>query len=331
MQSPNETKRDEEYSVHTESERLIIEGAFDRKLQSILDEIAAAIATESDRGRVADFIPELAHVDPNQFGIAVAQPSRKTVFAGNAKTAFSIQSISKVVSLAMALGRLGETLWSRVGQEPSGLAFNSILQLEQEGGKPRNPFVNAGAIVVTDAILARNQPKELLGEMLHYVRSASGDDNIHINEAVAKSEANSAHRNWALAHMLKSQNNLNNSPECVLGAYFHQCAIEMDCVQLAEVGRFLIGTASDQLISRENSRYVNALMMMCGHYDGSGDFAFRVGLPGKSGVGGGILVIVPGKASIGIWSPGLNRQGNSMLGTIAAEHLARRMDWSVFD
>ena len=230
----------------------------------------------------------------------------------------------------MALGRLGDELWRRVGREPSGLAFNSILQLEQEGGRPRNPFVNAGAIVVTDAILARNEPRELLAELLRFIQSAADDDNIHINKEVARSEARSADRNRALAHMLKAEGNLHNSPDRVLGAYFHHCAIEMTCVQLARAGRFLIGCPETALIAADNVRRINALMMTCGHYDGSGEFAYRVGLPGKSGVGGGILIIAPRRASIAVWSPGLNAQGNSALGTIAAESLAGRMGWSVF-
>src|SRR5690606_37041179 len=166
-------------------------------------------------------------LDPALFGIAVALPSGETFTAGDARTAFSIQSISKVFTLALALGRHGDGLWRRVGREPSGLAFNSILQLEQEGGRPRNPFVNAGAIVVTDSILAANEPRELLAELLRFVRAAAGDDDIHINKQVAKSEANNTHQNWALAHMLKARRNLRNVPDRVLGAYFHQCAIEM--------------------------------------------------------------------------------------------------------
>jgi glutaminase len=299
-------------------------------LKVVLEEIAASMASATDRGRVASYIPELAGVDPALFGIAVALPTGETLAAGDAHTPFSIQSISKVFTLAMALGRLGDELWKRVGREPSGLAFNSILQLEQEGGRPRNPFVNAGAIVVTDAILAQNEPRELLAELLRFIRSAAGDDDIHIIKEVARSEASTAHRNRALAHMLKDQGNLQNAPDRVLGAYFHQCAIEMTCVQLALAGRFLIGSPETALIAADNVRRINALMMTCGHYDGSGDFAYRVGLPGKSGVGGGILVIAPRRASIAVWSPGLNAQGNSALATTAAELLASRMGWSVF-
>lgn len=300
------------------------------KLQRVLDEINVSMAAMEDRGRVADYISELARVDPHMFGIAVALPNGETFAAGDAGVPFSLQSISKVFTLAMALGRLGDGLWNRVGREPSGLAFNSILHLEQESGRPRNPLVNAGAIVVTDAILAGNAPREMLAELLRFVRSAAGDEDIHINKAVAQSEADTGHRNRALAHMLKAQGNLHDAPERVLGAYFHQCAIEMSCLQLAQAGRFLTTAPGTEMISADNVRRINALMMTCGHYDGSGDFAYRVGLPGKSGVGGGILFIVPRRASVAVWSPGLNAQGNSKLGTVAAEKLAGRMGWSVF-
>jgi glutaminase len=299
-------------------------------LQQVLDGIVARAAATTDRGEVADYIPELSSANPAMFGIAVALPSGDVAAAGDAHTAFSIQSISKVFTLAIALGRLGNGLWHRVGREPSDMAFNSILHLEREKGHPRNPFINAGAIVVTDAILAASEPKEVLAELLRFVREAAGDDDIHINKNVARSEASTGHRNLALAHMLKAHGNLQNAPDRVLGTYFHQCAIEMSCVQLAKAGRFLIGAGQTALISADNVRRINALMMTCGHYDGSGDFAYRVGLPAKSGVGGGILAIAPRRASIAVWSPGLNAQGNSKLGTMAAEMLADRMGWSVF-
>jgi glutaminase len=299
------------------------------QLQDILNDIGAEMAAAPDRGDVANYIPELAQVDPNQFGMAVVTADGAVYTTGDAEKRFSIQSVSKVFTLALALGRLGHQLWNRVGREPSGLAFNSILQLEHERGIPRNPFINAGAIVVTDAILAGHQPREVLGELLRFVRAAADDDDIHINEAVARSETEHGDRNMALAHFMRAQGNFLNPPELTCGTYFHQCAIEMTCLQLAKAGRFLMG-GSGGLVSAEQVRRINALMLTCGHYDGSGDFAYRVGLPGKSGVGGGILVIVPGKASIAVWSPGLNAQGNSQLGTLAVERLAHATGWSIF-
>jgi glutaminase len=299
------------------------------QLQDILNDIGAEMAAAPDRGDVANYIPELAQVDPNQFGMAVVTADGEVYTTGDAEKRFSIQSVSKVFTLALALGRLGHQLWNRVGREPSGLAFNSILQLEHERGIPRHPFINAGAIVVTDAILAGHQPREVLGELLRFVRAAADDDDIHINEAVARSETEHGDRNMALAHFMSAQGNFLNPPELTCGTYFHQCAIEMTCLQLAKAGRFLMG-GSGGLVSAEQVRRINALMLTCGHYDGSGDFAYRVGLPGKSGVGGGILVIVPGKASIAVWSPGLNAQGNSQLGTLAVERLAHATGWSIF-
>jgi len=211
------------------------------------------------------------------------------------------------------------------------LAFNSILQLETESGIPRNPFINAGALIVTDSILAGHAPRETLGELLRFVRMSANDDDIHINENVAKSEEETGHLNRSLAHFMASHGRLLNAPELTCGTYFHQCAIEMNCVQLANAARFLTGAKSaPRLLSRQKIRRINALMMTCGHYDGSGEFAFRVGLPGKSGVGGGIMVVVPNKASVAVWSPGLNARGNSQLGTLAMERLARTTGWSIF-
>ena len=300
-------------------------------LPAILADIGTAMAAATDRGRVADYIPELAGIDPGKFGMAVALADGQMLAVGDATIGFSIQSISKVFALAMALGRLGDQLWARVGREPSGLRFNSILQLEYEDGIPRNPFINAGAIVVSDAILAGHAPREVLGDLLRFIRTAAGDDDIHINKAVAASEAATGHRNFAIAHFLRAHGNLINTPERALGTYFHQCAIEMSCVQLANAGRFLMSApAMPRMVSAARVRRINALMMMCGHYDGSGEFAYRVGLPGKSGVGGGILVIAPGKASIAVWSPGLNEVGNSKLGAEAVEALAKATGWSVF-
>ncbi|MFT4152170.1 MAG: glutaminase [Paracoccaceae bacterium] len=297
-------------------------------MAATLSRIEARMAAAGDRGKVADYIPELARIDPARFGIAVALPDGQVLSAGDAAAPFSIQSISKVFTLALALGRFGDTLWNRVGREPSGYAFNSILQLETENGIPRNPFINAGALVVTDAILSGHKPREVLGELLRFIRTAAEDDSIAINEAVARSEAETGHRNAALAHFMAAQGNMRNPVDRVLGTYFHQCAIEMSCIQMARAGRFLAGFS--RMVSPSRVRRINALMLTCGHYDASGDFAYRVGLPGKSGVGGGILAVAPGRASVAVWSPGLNAQGNSRLGTEAMEMLAHATGWSVF-
>jgi glutaminase len=303
-------------------------------LPAILSDIAATMAAAPDRGTVASYIPELAKIDPAQFGIAIATADGRLLTGGDAAIPFSIQSVSKVFALTLALGKVGDQLWDRVGREPSGNAFNSIVQLEQEQGIPRNPFINAGAIVVSDVNLGGHQPRVAIGEMLRFVRYLAGDDALVINEDVAASETATGFRNMALANYMRAFGNVRHPVDLVLGTYFHQCAIEMDCRQLALAGRYLMldGRHPDggRVVSPSRARRINALMLTCGHYDASGDFAFRVGIPGKSGVGGGILAIVPGRASIAVWSPGLNDSGNSQLGTQALEILARRTGWSVF-
>ncbi len=282
-------------------------------------------------GQVATYIPELASVSPQQVGVAIALADGTVVRAGLADTPFSIQSVSKVFALAAVLGRVGDDIWLRVGREPSGTAFDSMVLLEREEGRPRNPFINAGALVTTDAMIGGREPKDALAELVRFVRAAAQDDAIHINARVAASEKSTGHRNLALAHYLKSHDNLKNPPDKVFGTYCHQCAIEMTCAQLASAGAVLAQFSdATGLISEKRARRICALMMTCGHYDGSGEFAFRVGLPGKSGVGGGILIIAPGRASIAVWSPGLDRYGNSKAGTRLAEFIADQTGWSAF-
>lgn len=304
-------------------------------LQSLLDQINSELSHADDRGQVASYIPELATVDTNKFGMAIATLNGNIYQAGDAGELFSIQSISKVFALAIALGKVGDALWNRVRREPSGTAFNSIVQLEYEQGIPRNPFINAGALVITDVVLSGHLPREAIGEILRFIRMVANDETIAIDPAVAKSEQESGFRNVALANYMRSFGNIKNPTELTLGVYFHQCSIEMSCAQLARAGLFLANGGRDpatgiSVISTERAKRINALMLTCGHYDGSGDFAFKVGLPGKSGVGGGILAIVPGRASIAVWSPGLNWQGNSLLGTRALELFAHRTGWSIF-
>lgn len=304
-------------------------------LDRIVQDIAAEMAARTDRGQVATYIPELAKADPAAFGIAVVDADGKVAVAGDGDVPFSVQSISKVFTLTLALGKVGDGLWRRVGREPSGNAFNSIVQLEYEKGIPRNPFINAGAIAVADVILSGHSPKVALGEILRFLQFVSDDETIYIDQAVARSEQGTGFRNAALANYMKAFGILQNPVEMTLGVYFHHCAIAMSCRQLAMAGRYLAfagrhPTTNSCVISPDRARRINALMLTCGHYDGSGDFAFRVGIPGKSGVGGGILAVVPGKASIAVWSPGLDPQGNSRLGSIALEALAKRMHWSIF-
>jgi glutaminase len=304
-------------------------------LDRVVKEIADEIRQRPDRGEVASYIPELARVDAKAFGLVVIDAEGNVAAGGDADTPFSIQSISKVFTLTLALGKVGDRLWRRVGREPSGSPFNSVVQLEYERGIPRNPFINAGAIAVTDVILSGHQPREALGEILRFMRFLAQDTTITIDEAVAASEQRTGFRNAALANYMKSFGVLENPVDYTLGVYFHHCAIAMSCRQLAAAGRFLAHLGRDpstgySVVQPERARRINAVMLTCGHYDGSGEFAYRVGLPGKSGVGGGILAIAPGKASIAVWSPGLDASGNSHLGRIALEALTKRMGWSIF-
>jgi glutaminase len=304
-------------------------------LATTVSEIADEMRSRTDRGEVASYIPQLACVNPGAFGLVVADTKGNIAAAGDSEAPFSIQSISKVFTLTLALGKVGDRLWRRVGREPSGSPFNSIVQLEFERGIPRNPFINAGAIAVTDVILSGHQPREALGEILRFMRFLADDPTISIDETVAASERQTGYRNLALAAYMKSFGVLENPVDFTLGVYFHHCAIAMSCRQLAIAGRFLANfgrnPATDlPVVQSERARRINAIMLMCGHYDGSGEFAYRVGLPGKSGVGGGILAIAPGKASIAVWAPGLDAMGNSHLGRIALEMLTKRMGWSIF-
>jgi glutaminase len=303
----------------------------DRVVREIVDEMRQ----RPDRGEVATYIPELARVDAKAFGLVVIDVDGHVAAAGDSEVPFSIQSISKVFTLTLALGKVGDRLWRRVGREPSGSPFNSIVQLEFERGIPRNPFINAGAIAVTDVIVSGHQPREALGEILRFMQFVTDDASITIDKAVAASEQRTGFRNIALANYMKSFSVLDNPVDYTLGVYFHHCAIAMSCRQLAMAGRFLaqLGrhpSTGRSVVPPERARRINALMLTCGHYDGSGEFAYRVGLPGKSGVGGGILAIAPGKASIAVWSPGLDASGNSHLGRIALEELTRRLGWSIF-
>ena len=304
-------------------------------LEAILDDIADRMASESERGKVADYIPELAKANLNRFGIAVVPIGGAPVVAGDADEPFSVQSIVKVFTLTLALERVGSGIWARVGREPSGDPFNSIVQLEYEHGIPRNPFINPGAIVVADIILGKRVPQAAIEEFVSLCRRFACDESIGIDADVAASEIATGARNRALAHFMAAEGNLKNPVEDVLELYFNQCALAMSCRQLAMSARFLASAGrlegdDDPIITAERARRIVALMVTCGLYDASGEFAFRVGIPAKSGVGGGILGVVPGRASIAAWCPGLDEKGNSLLAARAFEELARATGWSIF-
>ena len=304
------------------------------ELKDLLERIRQEALPRLGEGHVANYIPELAKIESKKLGIAVATLDGNIISCGDAEEPFSIQSISKVFTLTLALGKIGDALWQRVGREPSGTAFNSIIQLEFEKGIPRNPFINAGAIAVADVVLAGHQPREAIGHILQFIRFLAADDTITVDAAVARSETTFGDRNRALASFMRAFGNLLHPVDLTLGVYFHHCAIAMSCRQLARSGLFLANsgriTTGESVVSAPRARRINALMLTCGQYDGSGDFAYRVGLPGKSGVGGGLLAIVPDFASIAVWSPALNTQGNSLIGTFVLERLAEEAAWSIF-
>lgn len=301
-------------------------------LGALLREIVQELEVERGCGEVARYIPPLARVDPRQFGMALVECDGTCHVAGDAMTRFSIQSISKVFSLTLAMQHVRDDLWLRVGREPSGTRFNSLVQLEHERGIPRNPFINAGALVVTDMIL------ECLADakqtLLDLVRQLSGAMDAAFAEDVAQEEAATGHINRAMAWFMKGLGNLKGDPDAVLDAYFHHCSLSLSCLELARAGLYLArrGNALDGtcVLSPRATQRINAMMLTCGAYDAVGDFAYRVGLPAKSGVGGGILAVLPGHYSVCVWSPGLDAAGNSMLGIRALERLTERTGLSVF-
>ncbi len=300
---------------------------------AILERIHAELEPSFGAGEPARYIPELAAVSADHFGMALMTPDGALHTVGEATMRFSIQSISKVFALALAMELVGDALWKRCGREPSGNPFNSLVQLEYERGIPRNPFINAGALVVTDVILSRaTNPRSAV---LDLVRRLAGEDTIAFDEDVARSEGETGHRNAAMAYFLKSFGNLENPASAVLGAYFHDCSIAMSCVELAAACLFLANRGRDlpsgeAVVSTSQSKYLNALMLTCGSYDAVGDFAYRVGLPAKSGVGGGIVAAMPDEFSVCVWSPGLDEHGNSLLGGRALELLTTYSGISVF-
>ncbi|GAA4683686.1 glutaminase [Streptomyces buecherae] len=300
--------------------------------QGALEVVAAAVRSQVGQGQVAQYIPALAAVDAGQFGMAVADMNGDVYGVGDWEEPFSVQSISKTFSLALVLARDGEAIWQRVGREPSGNAFNSLVQLEYENGVPRNPFINAGALVVTDRL--QTLTDDASTTLLDFLRAESDNPDLAFDPAVALSETEHGDRNAALAHFMASYGNLENPVPTVLQHYFWQCSIRMSCRDLALAGGFLArhGLRADggRLLSRREAKQVNAVMLTCGTYDAAGNFAYRVGLPGKSGVGGGIVAVIPGRCTLCVWSPGLDERGNSVAGVAALDHFTTLTGWSVF-
>ena len=299
-------------------------------LAGILEEVRPLLG----QGKVADYIPALAQVPADRLGIAVCTVEGELFTAGDAFEPFSIQSISKALSLTLALTLYQEEeIWARVGKEPSGQPFNSLVQLEFEQGIPRNPFINAGALVVSDLLETRlTAPRQ---RTLELVRRLCGNPAIMADQVVARSEYQHSARNAAIAYLMKAYGNFENEVDKVLQSYFNACAIRMSCVDLARAFVYLANRGvplgeSTPLLPARTTKQVNALLATCGLYDEAGDFAYRVGMPGKSGVGGGIMALIPGELVVCVWSPELNKAGNSLAGTAALELLAERLGRSIF-
>ena len=281
-------------------------------------------------GHVATYIPELAGADPLQVGLAAVDPSGALYSAGEAGNRFTLQSVSKVLTLILALMEAGENeVFARVGMEPTGDAFNSIVRLETiPGHKPRNPFINAGAIAIADLIPGRTL-EDRTERLLRFVRELAGNERIAVNRKVAHSEWATGHRNRALAYFMKDAGVLKRGVEETLRLYFAQCSIDVTCEDLARIGARL--AYPDGLIPRSVLRTAVAYMTTCGLYDGSGEFAIRVGMAGKSGVGGGILAVTPGRAAVAAFGPALDHRGNSVAGLKMLQYLSETMALSTFD
>ena len=300
--------------------------------QAILD-IEKLAEASYGQGHVADYIPPLREIIPHQFGLAIAHCNGETQACGLADVRFSIQSISKLFALTLALRLAAPDIWKRVKRDPCMGRFNSVSDVETNAGVPSNPFVNAGAIVVSDAIVSRSSAPNRI--VLDFMRKLSGQGDIHSNENVASGESEVGNRNFALAYLLKDYGNIHNKVDDVLSFYFNSCAIEMSCKELARAALFLANDGQApgtgyQVVSPEEARELNALLTTCGMYAGSGEFAFRIGIPAKSGVGGGILAIVPQRMAICVWSPELDTNGNSIVGQSILSYLVQKMGISIF-
>lgn len=299
----------------------------------ILKEIAVAIEPLRHVGHQADYIPALAKVNPDRFGMCITSTDGTVTAYGDMEERFSIQSVTKVFSLSMSLSLKGERLWSRVGKEPSGAAFNSLIQLELDRGIPRNPLINAGAIVLADVLMS--ELDDPLDDYLSFVREIAADKSIDYNREVASSEREKGYINAAIANMLKYYGNLDNDIEDVLRFYFLQCSIEMNCRQLSKAFLPFANRKTDFIfndirLTSSQVKRINAIMQTCGFYNDAGEYSYLVGLPGKSGVGGGIGAIYPGRYAVATWSPRLNEKGNSVMGMKALELLTTYTHESIF-
>ena len=287
-------------------------------------------------GQLASYIPALLEANPNDLGVAIVDVEGRKYYAGQCEKNFTIQSISKVVSLILALGDNGRTnVFKRVDVEPTGDGFNSIVNLETKDKKrPYNPMINAGAIATT-SLIDGEDGEDKLERIIKFMRKATNNPNISINEEVYVSERRTGDRNRALAYFMKSNGMLQGDVEEILELYFRQCSIEANAIDLAMFGSVLANDGvtpwnGERLMSRETCRIVKTIMVTCGMYDASGEFAVHIGIPAKSGVGGGILATVPRRMGIGVYGPALDKKGNSLAGIHVLKDLSEELDLSIF-
>ncbi|MDU4935975.1 MAG: glutaminase A [Peptostreptococcaceae bacterium] len=305
-------------------------------MENLLNNIIKSNKKYTNFGQVASYIPELKNANAEDLGICIIDKDNNIYYAGDYKKKFTIQSVSKTIILAMALmDNDWAYVFSKVGMEPSGDPFNSIMKLETDDTKkPCNPMINAGAIVTTSLIKGATL-KEKEERMLAFFRKIAKNDNIKINQAVYESEKLTGDRNRAMAYLLKNDGVINGDVEEILDLYFKQCSIEIDCVDLARIGLIFANYGIDietgeRVISENVSRMVKTFMVTCGMYDASGEFAIKVGIPAKSGVGGGIMASVPRKMGIGVYGPSLDKKGNSIAGIKVLEDLSKQLELSIF-
>lgn len=301
--------------------------------KAIFTKVIQELEGVQNKGKVANYIPELGNVDPSKFGVHLTTINNQNYNSGDSSEKFSIQSISKVLSVSLAYHFEGKKLWKRVGIEPSGTPFNSLVQLEADNGIPRNPLINAGALVICDVLIDHlDDPKS---EFLEFVRTISGTSTINYCKRVSESEKSKGFRNASLINLMKDYGNINNDIDVVLDLYFNLCSIEMTCKELSKTFLYLANNgvcpnSKTIILSPSSTKKINAIMQLCGFYDEAGEFSFKVGLPGKSGVGGGIIAIHPGEYSIAVWSPKLNKKGNSFMGIEFLERLTTETQESIF-
>ena len=305
-------------------------------MQSLLNQSILYARQHLKQGITADYIPALSRVNPDYIGVSLHTLNGQSFHAGDSGVPFSIQSISKLFALTYVLNHQEPAIvFSKVGMEPSGNPFYSLVQLEYESGKPRNPFINAGAIAVT-SMIEGSSGEEKFDRLLEFIRYLAHDNSITINPEVYQSESETGFRNRAVANFMKHFRIIEGDAEASVDAYFRQCSLEMDCVKLSRSGLFLANHGIDPLtgktmVRRTEVSTINALMSMCGLYDASGRFAVRVGIPAKSGVGGGILGIVPGRFCIAVYGPALDESGNSIGGIKIMEFLSDELHFSLYN